>query len=48
MDKLTLLLCGNHQSLGELSEILMQPGATVDDFAPRCYQFISGENDAEL
>ncbi len=48
MDKLTLLLCGNCHSFGELSEILLQLAATIDDFAPRCYEFISARNDKDI
>jgi len=48
MDKLTLLLCGNYHSLGELSEILSQLGTIIDDFAPRCYEFIPEKNDKDI
>ncbi len=46
MNELTLLLCGEHHHLGELSQILEQLGKTIDDFAPRCFKFIS-ENDPQ-
>lgn len=48
MDKLTFLLCGNHNSYGEISEILSQLGMRTDEFAPRCYDFISGKNEDDL
>ncbi len=43
-DDLGILLCGNYQGLGELSEILQQLAGTVDDFAPRCYSFIQSDS----
>lgn len=46
MTELSLLLCGEHQHLGELSQILEQLGKTIDNFAPRCFKFIS-ENHSE-
>ena len=48
MDKLTLLLCGRHSSYGELSVILSQLGMRIDDFACRCYDFISGKNENDM
>lgn len=48
MDKLTLLLCGRHSSYGEISDILLQLGMRIDDFAHRCYDFISGNNDRDM
>lgn len=48
MDKLTLLLCGKHSSYGEISDILSQLGMRIDDFAYRCYDFISGNNESDV
>lgn len=48
MDKLTRLLCGDYHSFGELTEILSQLGVIIDNFAPRCYEFISGKNDKDI
>lgn len=44
MDGLSILLCGKHNGLGELSDILAQLGSTIDDFAPRCYSFVQNES----
>jgi hypothetical protein len=48
MDPLTSLLCGNHHSCGEISQIFSHLGDTVDDFARRCYDFICDRNDEDL
>lgn len=48
MDPLTSLLCGSHHSCGEISEIFSHLGTAVDDFAPRCYDFICDKNDKDL
>ncbi|MCP4113678.1 MAG: hypothetical protein GY749_50490 [Desulfobacteraceae bacterium] len=48
MEKLTLLLCGNHNSYGEISDILLELGMRTDDFAQRCYDFISGKNEKDI
>ncbi|MDD5266078.1 MAG: hypothetical protein PHO08_02965 [Methylococcales bacterium] len=44
MNELSILLCGKHDGLGELSDILVQLATTIDDFAPRCYFFIQNES----
>ncbi len=44
MDDLSVLLCGKHDGLGELSDILAQLASTIDDFAPRCYSFVQTES----
>lgn len=44
MDDLSILLCGKHNGLGELSDILAQLASTIDDFAPRCYSFIQADS----
>jgi hypothetical protein len=43
-DELSILLSGNYQDLGELSDILTQLATTVDDFVPRCYSFIQNDS----
>jgi len=48
VNELSSLLCGEHEHLGELSKILEQLGKTIDDFAPRCFQFISENNPKDI
>jgi len=48
VNELTLLLCGEHQHLGELSQILEQLGKTIDNFAPRCFKFLSENNPEDI
>ncbi|MFK5968553.1 MAG: hypothetical protein QM487_00265 [Candidatus Marithrix sp.] len=48
MNELTLLLCGKHEHLGELSQILEQLGNTIDNFTPRCFKFISENNSSDI
>jgi len=48
VNELTLLLCGRHENLGELSQILEQLGNIIDNFAPRCFKFISEDNPIDI
>ena len=44
MSELSLLLCGDYQDYGELSEILEQLAMAIDEFSPRCCDFITTNN----
>lgn len=48
LTRLSRLLCGEYQQLGELSQILEQLGQTIDEFALRCFQFIAEDNSPDI
>ncbi|PPD44351.1 MAG: hypothetical protein CTY16_11955 [Methylobacter sp.] len=43
MNKLSELLCGDYQNLGELSDILSLLGSTIDIFSEKCFEFLKQE-----
>lgn len=46
--ELSIILCGDYQGHDELSEILEHLAATIDNLAPKCYEFIKSESNDVL
>lgn len=46
--ELSIILCGDYQGHGELSEILEHLATTVDKLAPKCYEFIMNQSNDVL
>lgn len=46
--ELSIILCGDYQGHDELSEILEHLATTIDNLAPKCYEFITNESNDVL